>query len=287
MFLRPLARLAAGGLAASFAVKGDFVKRDGKRIREPEGASNYFEPGDERVLKRVVFVRHGQGDHNGTQDYANLFDPSLTAQGVGEARAVFTGALADFRPTVAFVSPLWRTLQTCTQAFRAREERGGPPPCPIRAMEEVREHNNLNKCNHRRKIGAEHAEAFPEVSFSTIDATGPEPAADWSDDGLYKVSLLNLRARARRTLEAIGAQAANERAVREDDDVRVGQRAEVLGLNAHHFGACPPTGTPVEIRLVETKGGWRYWESAEPTSVENIAAGAPTTRHPVQSSLDR
>ena len=60
MFLRPLARLAAGGLAASFAVKGDFVKRDGKRIREPESASNYFEPGDERVLKRVVFFPKGE-----------------------------------------------------------------------------------------------------------------------------------------------------------------------------------------------------------------------------------
>ena len=281
MFLRPLARLAAGGLAASFAVKGDFVKRDGKRIREPESASNYFEPGDERVLKRVVFVRHGQGDHNVTQDYANLFDPSLTPQGVGEARAVFTGALADFRPTVAFVSPLWRTLQTCTQAFRAREERGGPPPCPIRAMEEVREHNNLNKCNHRRKIGAEHAAAFPEVSFSTVDATGPAPAADWSDDGLYKVSLLNLRARARRTLEAIGALPDAHVVVFTHGSFIRCLRAEVLGLNAHHFGACPPTGTPVEMRLVETKGGWRYWECAEPTSVENIAAGAPTTRQPI------
>ena len=58
-------------------------------------------------------------------------------------------------------------------------------------------------------------------------------------------------------------------------------QCEVLGLNCHHFGACPPTGTPVELRLVETKGGWRYWECAEPTSVENIAAGAPTTRQPV------
>ena len=180
------------------------------------------------------------------------------------------------------MSPLWRTLQTCTQAFRAREERGGPPPCPIRAMEEVREHNNLNKCNHRRKIGAEHAEAFPEVSFSTVDATGPAPAADWSDDGLYKVSLLNLRARA--PAYARGDRRAARRARRRLHARLLHSLLACRGARpqrAHHFGACPPTGTPVEMRLVETKGGWRYWECAEPTSVENIAAGAPTTRQPI------
>ena len=45
-------------------------------IAEPRGNHKtkiFAEPRDERIVKRVVFVRHGQGYHNKTEDYHKLF----------------------------------------------------------------------------------------------------------------------------------------------------------------------------------------------------------------------
>ena len=125
------------------------------------------------------------------------------------------------------------------------------------------------------------------MSFSTVDATGPAPAADWSDDGLYKVSLLNLRARARRTLEAIGALPDAHVVVFTHGSFIRCLRAEVLGLNAHHFGACPPTGTPVEMRLVETKGGWRTGSARSRPRSRTSRRASRRRGIRFQSSLDR
>ena len=135
----------------------------------------------DRLLKRVLFVRHGQGHHNLTdangKQNLHLFNLTLTAQGEAEARAVFT-ANADvlapaFHPDAAFVSPMHRTLQTCTIAMAALgPARGGS--APVFAIEEAREGNNHSACNHRDPIDAGVRAAFPTVDFSLLaDAAGP------------------------------------------------------------------------------------------------------------------
>lgn len=232
------------------------------------------EPKDERVVKRVVFVRHGQGVHN--LGRPQEFDPELTSQGVNEARAVFAGELACFRPTIVLVSPLWRTLQTCTEALRAR----GDVRCPVHAIEDVREHNNLNACNHRRTLSGEHYAAFPEVQFSAVDAIGPECGADW-DHQSYKSSVLRVRARAAHVLNTLAALPDARIIVFTHGTFIRCVQSEVLQLSPHAWGACPPTGTPVEVQLIETHDGRRYWELPRPATLESIAAGAPTTRKDV------
>ena len=132
---------------------------------------------DQRILKRVVFVRHGEGFHNVAYatggDGHRIFDPKLTLQGISEARALFTGNLSSFKPEVAFVSPLWRTLETCVQAFAARDD---GHECPVDAVEDLREHNHVSLCNHRRPISEDHKIAFPGVCFASLDVDGPPPA---------------------------------------------------------------------------------------------------------------
>ena len=251
--------------------QGRFRQADGKRIRE-RGASN-CRPGEARAqARRLRAARTGR-----SQRHAGLRQPvrSVADGARPERRGPCSPRLADFRPTIPSCR---RSGARCRRARRrsARARSAAARRRPIRAMEEVREHNNLNKCNHRRKIGAEHAEAFPEVS-STVDATSLRPPPTGATTAARL--LLNLRARARRTLEAIGALPRARRRLHAAPSFAA--CAPRCSASTRTFCACPPTGTPVEIRLVETKGGWRYWECAEPTSVENIAAGAPTTRQPV------
>lgn len=138
-------------------------------------------PDGESIEKRILFCRHGQGYHNTLDEQGrsqgHLKDPTLTTQGEAEARAVFSRAPRAeggslFEPEVVLVSPLWRTLQTATLAMEARSD---GYTCPMIAMEEVREHNNQNGCNHRKPIGEEHRAAFPKVDFDEIDVVGPSP----------------------------------------------------------------------------------------------------------------
>ena len=93
--------------------------------------------------------------------------------------AIFADALPgrlDFKPEVALISPLWRTLQTATEAMAARSD---GHTCPMVAFEEVREHNNFNACNHRRPIQRAHRTTFASVDFSGISVDGPTSGAEW------------------------------------------------------------------------------------------------------------
>lgn len=243
-----------------------------------EQPRSFVEPKDERVVKRVIFVRHGQGYHNANADGLSIFDPSLTERGVAEAQSVFTKDLATFQPQVAFVSPLWRTLQTCTHAFFARAD---AYTCPIYAMEDAREHNNLNACNHRRAIGDEHRRTFPEVSFASVDTAGPPPASEWNTSG-YKASVGMPRERAARALATLAARPESQVVVFTHGTFVRCVIAEVLQLSPHFFGECPSTGTPTELLLIETPSGARYWEIAKGAAVvHSIAAGASTQRAPL------
>ena len=228
-------------------------------------ADNYStsSPKDQRILKHVVFVRHGEGFHNLAYatggDGHRIFDPKLTPRGISEARAVFTGALSSFKPEVAFVSPLWRTLETCTQAFAACDDVHG---CPIDAMEELREHNHVSLCNHRRPISEDHKIAFPGVSFASLDVDGPPPACEWGEEMGYEAAMGMVRARAARVLTALALRPEQHIVVFTHATFIRCLLAEVLGLNSHYYGRGPPTGTPTEVLLVQTTGGNCYWRLA-------------------------
>ena len=102
------------------------------------------------VVKSVRFYRHGQGLHNEkdvdpatgkAKSRLHIFDPALTATGEDEARQI--QALVG-SPQVAFVSPLWRTLQTCELGLANVD----PGACPRFALEDVREAQPFpNHCN--------------------------------------------------------------------------------------------------------------------------------------------
>lgn len=243
------------------------------------------DPQRERVLKRVVFVRHGQGYHNLDGGRGEVFDPALTPKGQGEARAVFSDkTLTEFRPTLALVSPLWRTLQTCTTALREQRAADGHHCAKVVATDDVREHNNRNPCNHRRAISSEHAQSFAEVDFSRLDTDGPPPAAEWVDES-YKEAFGLLRTRAARVLAHLAAQPDKDIVVFTHGTFIRGVVCEVLSLNAHHWGACPPTGTPVEVLQIETGDGDRYWELARPAAVDSIGATSTPTAGPSTKRL--
>ena len=257
---------AAGvGFATACAFWADGARRLQAASDPPgprAGAGALCDVRDERVVKQVLVCRHGQGQHNTRdargQPRLDLFDPALTEQGVAEARAIFADAApgrADFRPDVALVSPLWRTLETATHAMAARTD---GHTCPILAMEDVREHNNLNACNQRRPIQAAHHAAFPAVDFSRIDVAGPPPRAEWADT--YKESFRVLRARAERALAVIDARPEERVVVFCHATFARALLSAVLQLGPHHAAKAPATGQAFEVWRIETPSGDRYWE---------------------------
>ena len=113
----------------------------------------------------VLHTVYQQGHHNVKDAHGksalHIFDAHLTAQGEGEARAIGEpgGALASVAsvasaaaapPQVAFISPLWRTMQTADLAL------AGLKSVPRFALEDAREGNNNCGCNHRHKLGDTH-----------------------------------------------------------------------------------------------------------------------------------
>ena len=77
--------------------------------------------------KRVIFVRHGQGDHNASLKGWQLCDPPLNATGEGQV-TVLSGELKPHLKEVELivVSQLTRAMQTATGGFAGRS----PPPLP-------------------------------------------------------------------------------------------------------------------------------------------------------------
>lgn len=222
-----------------------------------------FEAPEERVVKRVLFCRHGQGHHNLRDEHGGtpnlqMLDPELTDQGVQEARGIFADAppgRADFRPECILVSPLWRTLQTATEAVAARSD---GHTCPMVAWEVAREHNNMNACNHRRPIQPEHHVAFPTVDFSQVHTIGPPSGCEWTPP--YKRSFGILRGRAARALALLDARPEQRIAVVCHATFMRALLSEVMGLDAHHSAKAPRTGQAIEVLRVETPSGGRYWE---------------------------
>jgi hypothetical protein len=108
----------------------------------------------ERVLKSVIFYRHGQGKHNlvvGGKQQVSVFDPELTTQGEAEAAAAIAQGTPP--PQLAILSPLWRALQTADLALATLlGTTAGEVDVPRIALEDAREANNKSRCNHRRSV---------------------------------------------------------------------------------------------------------------------------------------
>jgi broad specificity phosphatase PhoE len=160
--------------------------------------------------KVVMLVRHGQGYHNlvamglpppklpwscvcrtgGPGDpcpYSNPehIDARLTPRGVEEA-AVAGAALArraaELAPQLVLVSPLTRTLQTCSVALEAAGD--AVNGVAVVADEGLRERLGMHQCNKRSPVDAEFREQFPRVDFSRIPL-GPDHLFKddvWEDD---------------------------------------------------------------------------------------------------------
>ena len=162
----------------------------------------FYKTEEERIIKRLLLCRHGQGYHNKLDENGkpklHIPDPELTSQGIEEARVIFSSekdddskkatGRSDFHPELLFVSPLWRTLQTATYAMECHLSSDVKAKCPMVALDLLMEHNNLNACNHRPPIGKRHRETFPKVNFSTTEVEPPPAGIEWvsSENASYK-----------------------------------------------------------------------------------------------------
>jgi len=146
-----------------------------------------FDSSQHGTLKRVHFVRHGQGQHNvaflNSATRCDCYDGNIPFEErncpyvqpavldarlteLGEQQAVSLQAkAAATKSTLVLVSPLQRTLQTATLAFASIS----PPPLLL-AYEELREQIGTHICDKRRNRSVAAAQ-FPHVDFSLIEET--------------------------------------------------------------------------------------------------------------------
>eukprot|EP00466_Bigelowiella_natans_P006643 jgi/Bigna1/147076/aug1.128_g21784 len=156
--------------------------------------------------KIVYFVRHGQGYHNlgkrspvdklARCNDMDLFDASLTSVGEDQASRIQDISL-KLRPEIIYVSPMRRTLQTGTLAFKTVD-------VPFIAFEELREVYGCTS-SQRRKASIAKAE-FPKVDFSRITEDDLEWTAVESPGHLKErqIRFLNyIRNRPERTLGVV------------------------------------------------------------------------------------
>lgn len=244
----------------------------------------FFKTEKERVVKRLLLCRHGQGYHNVLDESSgkpklHIPDPELTSQGIEEASAIFSpSARFDFQPQIVFVSPLWRTLQTATHALNnhpspeVRPTNTNTNRIPMIAMDLLMEHNNLNKCNHRSTIGERHFHVFPHVDFSRLASKDPPtPGAEWimDESASYKECFQLLRSRAELALERIGTRSEDRIvAVCHGSFIRA-LMSNVFRLGPHHAVQSPQTGESIEIWQIETPDGERYWELNSDNATNN------------------
>ena len=105
-------------------------------------------------------------------------------------------------------------------------------------------------------------------------------SAGYLQGDFHDATFAFVRARARKVLDEFAALPDREIVAFTHGTFIRALQCEVLGLNCHHFGACPPTGTPTEVRLIEvTATGERYWELGDQDAkVQNLSKNAPTSR---------
>lgn len=152
-------------------------------IDDPEAPSV---SNDNRNVKHVHFVRHGQGFHNLMADLAKqegrtwenctntpenpyvmpeITDAPLTAKGRNQAallQPVVAAMETDAKPQLVVLSPNCRALQTGVIAFKELVGK-----VPFVAHEMVREETGIHVCDRRRPT-SEQASEFPMVDFSLL-----------------------------------------------------------------------------------------------------------------------
>ena len=83
-------------------------------------------------VRRVYFIRHGQGKHNLEKAARWTADPSLTVEGVAQVRrsaeSLFRGAEERFLPQIIITSPLRRTIETTLLVLEALRKEAGLHP---------------------------------------------------------------------------------------------------------------------------------------------------------------
>lgn len=218
----------------------------------------------DRVVKTVVLYRHGQGEHNlkdpsTGKSHLERFDPPLTPQGESEARKI-NAAMRANPPDVAFVSPLWRTLQTAGFALDGVS-------CLRYALENVREGNNRTKCNHRRPLAEEHEHAFPWLDISLLlgELVGPVAGEEFRPD--LKDEIQVTRARAQQVLNFLARRTEQRIAIFSHQGFIRNLAAIVVGLGRHHSLCAPRTGSAVTVCLMEGAGAEKWWELEASTEI--------------------
>ncbi len=221
------------------------------------------------TIKRVFFIRHGQGNHNlkdeKGQSNNHLFDPILTPKGEQEACDVFSRKPLP-KLDVAFVSPLWRTLQTATLAISAAWPEGHE--FPLVAYEGVREANNRSKCNHRKPITQETKDAFPLIDFTLVDSMGPASEEEYRDN--IKDEIQCVRARGREVFDFLAQRPESCIAVFSHAGFIRSITAVCLGLNCNHSVETQATGSLIEFRLMDAVDGQHYWEIGSSVTVSAV-----------------
>jgi phosphohistidine phosphatase SixA len=92
---------------------------------------------------QIVIVRHGEALHNLSPDGWKLHDPSLTANGMKQARSI-EGTSALRGVEIVLSSPLLRALQTARLAF--------PRPMRILAVPELQEVLTVPRYRYNQKF---------------------------------------------------------------------------------------------------------------------------------------
>eukprot|EP00668_Euglena_longa_P035529 GGOE01045641.1.p1 GENE.GGOE01045641.1~~GGOE01045641.1.p1 ORF type:complete len:270 (-),score=61.08 GGOE01045641.1:230-1000(-) len=148
--------------------------------------------------RRILFLRHGQAEHNVRRRY-HLPDPPLTPLGRWQAGNVSSTLVS--RVDLIAVSPLRRTLQTALLAFSAVIAQGTPlVPHP-----DLQEAGDL-PCDTGSSVDVLAAE-FPALNFSLL-------RVDWnSKKGVFASTKPALRTRGRRIRSWLSMQPQHRIAV--------------------------------------------------------------------------
>eukprot|EP00746_Dinoflagellata_sp_MGD_P121275 gnl/MRDRNA2_/MRDRNA2_56503_c0_seq1.p1 gnl/MRDRNA2_/MRDRNA2_56503_c0~~gnl/MRDRNA2_/MRDRNA2_56503_c0_seq1.p1 ORF type:complete len:271 (-),score=69.92 gnl/MRDRNA2_/MRDRNA2_56503_c0_seq1:102-914(-) len=162
---------------------------------------------DDKFVKKVNFIRHGEGHHNVAHEEwcsATTFDgksvpytidedpdlryvdAELTEKGKKEAEALQARTYA-FMPDVLVVSPMRRATQTGLVAFAAHLEKG----LKVEACELCHERGGKHTCDKRLNVSLLKLQ-FPAVDYSFLEF---EEDPFWKD-GLCRESWLELAMRA-------------------------------------------------------------------------------------------
>ena len=217
------------------------------------------------MLKQVRIYRHGQAEHNledpkgkilpsGKRECRTyLKDPLLTDSGKTDAKNIDLSWCKDEKSRIAFVSPLRRTLQTATIAIKANKAK-----MKCYALEELREINNNQLCNHRDSI-KDAKKDFVTVDFSSIvDSKAPRDGAEKRKD--FRDACLVLRKRSLRLLRFLEKCKQKHIALFSHGRFMACLTSEIMGIGRDYTINPAANGAYVSLMFCrDIKTGKKYW----------------------------